>query len=258
MNGKRPHGIVGGVLVGDLPNNAAWGYPCAVGYAWVDDFISSDVNSVVGEKRWEVHNGSGTFTAQHDQPVTDAEAGVCEGITGASSGDWGGIIVEADSASKTPWTNPPPVGVVWTAKIRLRSSSDTTAWAGFIDDGIPGVPEGATNCDFIGIRAQHSVDSNWFGVVRIGTSENTVDLGVTANTSYAVFGFERVADGFQFFRLDCSRRGRLEREDIGDPLSLPAGSTDDMGLMVGARADAASTKGWYLDWVTVGGRVART
>jgi hypothetical protein len=159
-----------------------------------DDFCST----TIGELPWIHYNIQGFLTPSK---VTASgilgnwsEFGITR-LTTEAFADTGGVI-----HLERMGDGPPPVGTEFRAKVRMETTNNYLAWFGLWQK-INMTPDTAlaNSNSGIGFRAEAAGSTvNWFGVVRDGTSEATVDMGVVANGTWRTLGWIRTTTGIQF------------------------------------------------------------
>jgi hypothetical protein len=251
---RRPAGEATGTMDGWYPNDLAIGTPLVFGVVLMDDFIRPPDGTYYGDLFWSLQDFSSVATASNTAPAANDEAGICRVTTGICSPGEGGAIGYGDGTDRT-FYRAPPAGSVYLAKLRAVDITQITIASGFFE--IHSGVTGATSNDFIGFRGVGG--ANWYGVVRNGTAESTVDLGIAVSTSWAYLGFRRETDGtVQFFQYERDGRNFAYRVEIGAPVAttnLPNTTLCIAPLNV-ITLDGAS-KSAEIDFVCLGGRTER-
>jgi len=222
----------------------------AAGVHLVDDFIrTASVSSRWGDLLWELTDLVSASTLGTLTPASALEAGILQITTAASVGA-GGILGHTGA---TPFYRAPPPGSVWAAKIRTSSSSGYEIWSGFAASA---VDVSGTSNSFVGVRA---TGGDLYGVVRSGTAESTVDLGLDCEGTWRTVGFERLADGtYQFFTADGSDGQWWDRTDVGSPVAATNTPTVALSpIALGFLSSDGSARSGQVDWWALGGRTPR-
>ena len=202
MSKARPAAGVAGGALGGLYPSPSHGSPSSSGYRLTDDFLRPPEGTLYGDMRWEAITMGSAPVVTQITPSTALEVGIARVATNASpSADEGGLLGWPVAGGRQ-WHTTPQVGVHYTAKLSIKNDTYVRAFSGLIQNQAPWWT-GTNDC--IGFRASAgAAAANWFGVVRVGGSENTVDLGVEANSTYRVMRWARVIDedgndGIQFY-----------------------------------------------------------
>jgi hypothetical protein len=243
-----------GALSGTFPAPAL-GLPFLGGLAYWDEFILDQgaIAGRYGDLNWiPVTIGGGAPTYAPVAPGADTEWGVLQCTTGAVA-NGGGLL---RSALTTQFRAPQP-GMTFGVKLRATALvADLHLWSGLAS--ALNFPGGINVNSFVGVRK--TAGGSVFGVVRSGTAEDTVDLGVAAELLYSTVGYDVLADGtFQFWTADASDfQVEQIKTYVGDPVvrtNVPV-----VGLMAVAAGFITTTgvdRTIQIDSWGLGGRLAR-
>lgn len=161
-----------------------------------DDFFGA--GTTIGMFPWTRTDISGTLTVSKGVPTNAfgpwSENGIVELTTPATTGQGGGIGIGQGFAG------PPAVGGECRIKVRLSSATNVRAWAGLFDV-LSTSPDGAKANTIYGIGFRYEASgsaSTWQGILRNGTNETNVDLGVGGDTSWYELGWARTSTGIVF------------------------------------------------------------
>jgi len=259
MTAKRP---VGRLVVPDSRagwfQNAAVGFPCSVGPALFEDWLRVGNTLGYGELGWTralIGSGSSVLAATS---ATESELGVISIRTSSQAGK-GAKLHGGNNASIYSF----PIGTVWSTKIKPSGLTGLEMWSGFQNSYTTRVRT-SDNTQFIGLRYDAAISSEWQGVVKDGaaaSNETTVDLG-TAAVDWIHAGFEVVdtgdgVPGFQWFTLSSDYRyASLGRTTVGEPQTTNIPVTFGT-VALAAVASATGTKYAYQDFWQLGGRTVR-
>ncbi len=258
MSSRRaPAGLCSGALAGQYPDEVALGLPLLMGLHWHDDFaaVHDLTEGRYGEMAWKLTTtGTGQWVQSGASAWQQHEYGIGR-LQVTASGD---KAVLHQDISYELFNGSPPIGTIWSVKIRHNSSTtNATLWLGFAEDA--DIPGSGVSTRFVGVRNQGS--ANWYGVCRNGVAETVRDLGVAGSTStsyYRVLGFMRTTRGFEFFRADCTDRETPPHITWVDPISTYIPSTSyDLTPVIGLQSTDTGTKGMVFDWFEIGGRIRR-
>lgn len=167
------------------------------GIVLFDDFLTFDTIEGTQWGRTDIGGASATFdrisavAASHDNW---SESGVVE-LSTSTNGDGANIHLNDGFYAV------PPAGTEFRVKARVTGTTTGMGfWAGLSSSKTlyPDVPVG-NNLEFLGITARSDLGSNWHGIVRKGTTnESTVDLGVKYDTVWRDLGWRVTHTGMQF------------------------------------------------------------
>lgn len=210
MPGARPAaGNAGGALAGTYPTPGIGCPPLMAPSLW-DEFIRTATTSVIGDWEWPRQDMGAGASCSQQVPTADTEVGIARITTAAVTGE--GAFAAYGTAQ---WYAAPAEGVEYVAKLRCVDTTDIEVYSGWVQNPTAR-PEGATSNSFLGFKAlRNGVNTNWLGVCRNGANETTLDLGVTADTTWRIFKVKRTSAGFVFYVLDHS----------GDYLTLNGATT---------------------------------
>lgn len=217
-----------------------------------DDFSADDQ---IGDLPWVLH-GLGA------DPVTNPPStshGLSTGwtmfgtllIKTAAISGYGGLILVGDPAA-APLYGAPPDGTDLRARVRLQGGTYTNvgAWVGLTEkaDEWPD-PSGSYSCSFLGfaVRATGSA-ANWFGIVRNGTTESTVDLGVAGGATWTTLAVRRTAGGYQF---------SADGADVGSPVATTNQPTGALCPGVGVLTGTGAARKVEVDYYSLTWRIER-
>jgi len=260
--GRRTAGQGIGALHGDGPDHGI-GLPFSVGFSFHDDFLptyNKNGAGEIGEQHWDhTHVGAnGSFSSV--TPSADTEAGLLRVVT-ANQANSATIVHQGTIGA---FFRCPAPGAIWACKLRLGINTPTyEVWSGFANLTSARVRVTDTT-QFIGVRA---LNGNVFGVVKDGSgaaNESTVDLGSDYVGVYRTFGFRvegtTASPSIQFFEINqlASDRAIYDRVDIGAPITtnLPNTTLCLIGMGLTGVSQVGQAEG-FLDWWSIGGRVAR-
>lgn len=200
-----------------------------------DDFAADDT---AGALPWVLHGlGADPITnpptTSHGTSTGWTVYGTTLIETAALSG-YGGLLLLGDPAAPTLY-GAPPEGWELRARVRLQGGTYTNvaSWVGLTEkaDEWPD-PSGSYSCSFLGfaVRAAGSA-ANWYGIVRNGATESTVDLGVAGGATWTTLSVRKTASGYQF---------GADGADVGSPVATtnqPAGALcPGVGVLTGTAA----------------------
>ena len=172
-----------------------------------DDFFGSQAAVAdIGSLPWQetAHTTLGTLTK-----VTDAAAGQQGKIFGvarlttAASGNTGSTISLGGAIADHMSFWPPSDDVRCVAKMRVAATNtQMQGWAGLWSDRAT-YPDlaGANTISGVGFTARPAGSAaNWFGLVRAGTAETAVNLGILADNTWHELSWQYTAnDSVQFY-----------------------------------------------------------
>lgn len=204
-----------------------------------EDFVKYSATAPWGEWGWQEFTLSGSLQAAQTAPTTAgfdpwSEVGVITIESGNGAGQGGGLTLTPPALA--PFYGRPPMGASCRFKLSVPSNNINATYWGGLWDSITTYPDAATSNTIRGIgfrAAPAGVAANWYGVVRNGTSETTVDLGVTADSTWYSLGWRRTLTGIQFLVGDDSV-GSVQTSN------LPAASAK-LTPLFGVRSDAVGT-----------------
>jgi hypothetical protein len=250
---RRPAGDASGALSGRYPAPAI-GLPLTRGFALWDEFMRPPDASTYGDLHWQLWAVAGTPTLAQQAPTAGSEYGITRLTSPATNGEGGyGGFDTAD-------TYAPANGTWWAVKVRNPGTvHHVTLLSGWAAD-FSTVPVGGASNSFIGIRAHDTVGAspNWEGVVRNGTNETTVDLGVAADSTWRILGFKRTSTGIQFVTFDCSSRVLEFITEVGSEIptaSVPTDASRPFPMAAISRDSAA--RSMEIDFWGLGGAAVR-
>lgn len=184
------------------------------GRLWV---VEDWIGRTTEDGEWGMLGWSSTAISsgtQSLQPVSTGtgwrEAGVMRlggGSSGASASNPRGrvhYLGEDNASGITPLYGQPGEGVYFACKVRISSSTlnQQTVWTGVWEKSKTWPdPAGSNSNSGIGVRVSSNSATtlgNWLGVVRNGSTETTVDLGVLADANWRTIGWRATATGIQF------------------------------------------------------------
>jgi hypothetical protein len=168
-----------------------------------DDFVKDGTGAPWGDLGWSEFAFTNVTVSKQGAAAASfdpfSEVGVVQIQAGTTNGTGGGLLL--GSLSRAMFYGLPPVG--FELRMKLRAPTTTTgfiAWAGlWSSTSVDPDVGGANTISGIGFRAVTTGGAaNWYGVVRTGTTETTVDLGKGANTTWRTLGWRRTPTGVQF------------------------------------------------------------
>jgi hypothetical protein len=197
---RRPAGYATGALDGMYPQPSL-GAPPMMGVAFWDEFLKEASATHFGDHDWELHNIGAAAACSSQVPTADGVIGVARITTAAVTGE--GAF---GAYGTNQWYRAPTEGIVYVAKLRLVDTTDIEVYSGWVNNPTSR-PEGAVVNSFLGFKGlRNGVNTTWLGVCRNGANETTLDLGVTADTSWQILALKRIGQGFSFFVLDHTER----------------------------------------------------
>lgn len=166
-----------------------------------------------------------------------SNTGIAKLTTGSGSGS-AGVYQIASMFGGTP-----PTGAEFTCKV-YADELNRRVWVGLFDSTTDPDVALANTVYGIGFRASNTGSAaNWFGLCRNGTSETTVDLGITSGTTWRTLGWMKTSAGVQFLV-----RGR----PVGSVVTtnIP-GTTTSIGPTIGIATQTAAAKVFQCDFIGV-------
>jgi hypothetical protein len=251
---RRPAGEATGALSGLYPQPAL-GAPPVMGVAFWDEFLKEASATHFGDHEWERFDMGAAAALSSEVPTADGVVGVGRITTAAVTGEgaFGAYGVNQ-------WFRAPTQGIVYVAKLRCVDTTDIEVYSGWVNN--PSLrPEGAIVNSFLGFKGlRNGVNTNWLGVCRNDATETTLDLGVTADTTWRILALKRSAQGFDFFLLDHTERRHLfgfrDEDKIGTiSTNIPTNTLTMAPLGVVPRANVA--KRGEIDFAGWGGMTIR-
>jgi len=201
MRARGAAGQAGGALGGLYPD-PSHGAPSVAGYRLSDDFLVPPDGGRYGDMRWQAINMGSAPTLTQVTPTATTESGILRMATNAAGAVDEGGLVGWPVAGGRQFSAAPQVGALYVAKLRLESTTNIRVFSGLLQNQSAWWT-GTNDC--IGFRTTvAAVAANWYGVVRDGTSETTVDLLVTADGTWQSLMWRREIDedgnsGVQFY-----------------------------------------------------------
>ncbi len=254
MSRRPPGGRAEGALTFDY-SSPGIGLPLSAGCCELDDFAATHISNRHGWLLWVVGSVQGTTSAAQATPTAATEYGLTT-LTPQSKNKGGTLYRDTALPLYTP-----ALGMLWAVKIASADVSGLSVWSGFASSATAQVRT-ADATELVGIRLNTST-TEWEGVVKDGSgsgNESVVSLGAAVADTYIHAGWEVVdssgSDAVQFFVLDTSNRGSIERTDQGDPVStnIPTGLLPvALGVYQTGQQSAAAT----IDIWQFTGRFAR-
>lgn len=203
---------------------------------WFDDFIGVDT----GVLPWTKVVAAGTLTLSKINSLGAAgawsELGILRMVTSNAANDGG--LIHLDRIAQ----GIPPVGSEFRCKIRTQNTNNARGWFGLWESLALYPDEALANSiSGIGIRYQTGAAAeNWFGVVRNGTTETTVDLGVQANSTWRDLGFYINSTGVRF---------TVNGDSVGSTVTTNhPDTTDQLAPVIGLLAANAAAKTMDIDY----------
>ena len=249
---RVPSGKAGGAAGGRYPNTSG-GLPHTNGLAITDDFIRPVSGTTYGDLGWPIQTIGTAPTVANQTPTGATEIGITRVTTsGGNVLEGGGLAFPGASFLAAP-----PEGSIWCAKVRLVDTTQIEVWSGFVETPTTRVATGVTN-GFLGLRAVAAgAGVNWFGVARIGITETTVDLGISADTTWRMLGFERLNSGnVQFFELSSLER-HWDRTDVGAEIATNVPTANLTPIALAVVQVTAANRSAEIDLWDLGGDIAR-
>lgn len=214
-----------------------------------DDFIGSGTlgGGSIGSEAWDSHpvnSSSLTISRPGVAQLTNEEQGVIRLGASGSGGQRRGGTISLGTLADPMTVAPIRYGVEDRYKVRLPGIvTNMTAWVGMWSDETEFPDSGGLNTNSgIGVRSEtvSAAATNWFGVVRDGTSETTVDLGVLGDDTFHHLGWRRTSSGVQFM---------IDGEDVGAEATtnLPASGVA-LSPIAGLVATGGDDREIDLDW----------
>lgn len=254
MSRRPPGGRAEGALTFDYSSPGV-GLPLSAGCCELDDFAATHISNRHGWLLWVVGSVQGTTSAAQVTPTAATEYGLTS-VTPGGSNKGGTLYRDASLPLYTP-----ALGMLWTVKLAASAVSGLEVWSGWASSATARTRT-ADSTSLVGVRLNTST-TEWEGVVKDGSgsgNETAVSLGTAAAGTYVHVGWEIVdssgSDAVQFFTLDTSNRGSIERTDQGDPITanVPTGL---LPVAVGVFRTAQSSVSGTIDLWTFTGRWAR-
>ena len=254
MSRRPPGGRAEGALTFDYSSPGV-GLPLSAGCCELDDFAATHVSNRHGWLLWVVGSVQGTTTANQATPVAATEYGLTR-LTPQSKNKGGTLYRDLGLPLYTP-----ALGMLWAVKLTCGSTSQLEVWSGWASSATARTRT-ADSTSLVGVRLNTST-TEWEGVVKDGSgsgNETAVSLGAAVAGTYIHAGWEVVdssgSDAVQFFTLDTSNRGSIERTDQGDPVTtnIPTGL---LPVALGVYQTGQQTYGATIDLWTFAGRWAR-
>jgi len=251
----------GKVVVGSQDDSGmGWQYPhdssglsVPQGIFLVDDFLGQETESgEFGSLPWaELNIGAGGQITKVAPGTTGwKEMGLVQLTANGSSAT--GTALSLGDNTLTPLKGPPPTGFRCSVKVAVPgTSTQFTAWLGLWKT-VTVEPDAATSNTATGIgftaRALGST-VKWFGMVRNGTSESTVDLDVDADGTFRFLGWRKTAGGIFF---------QVNGVDVGSEVTsnLP-GSSDGIGPGMAIINKTGASRSIQVDWFSLSGSLQR-
>jgi len=165
--------------------------------------------------------------------------------------DYGGLLTLGD-VTAPPLFGSPPSGTDLRVRARLQGGTYTSvgAWAGLTDkdDTWPDAAL-ANTCSLIGfaVRAAGAA-ANWFGIVRSGTSESSVDMGAAGGATWVTLGARKTAGGWQF---------SVNGVDVGSPVATTNEPTAGLTPCIGVITAAGAARKVEVDCYALAWRIER-
>ena len=192
--------------------------------------------------------------------------GVLE-ITGSATGSPTSLrgrtvhLGRSELSNGSPFYGRPPDGATFATKLRIEGTTDDiTCWAG-LAGAANTWPDaaGSNTCDLIGVRCTDPNGvglGNWYGVVRNGTTETTVDLSIAADTTWRIMGWRATSTGIQFRTYSGGSWSDVGSEVAFTSSSMPSTSAQ-LSPLVGAGTHGAQRKARCDFWELLASGVSR-
>lgn len=259
--GRPASGPAGGALSGGYPTpgvGAVATRSVAITEEWLRGVLSA---TNVGDCGFQAVTIAGTPVWTHVTPTADTEVGIMSVATSNNLNDAGALSYLG--GANCPFFRYPPPGSVWATKLKnVTDGLNRTVWSGFIS-AATAVPLGAGN-DFIGVRCDTAgAAANWFGIVKAGAAETTVDLGVLADTTWRIVGFQHVYSflsgtlGIQFYTYDCRNIWDSTVVPVGGPVTTNLPTNPLTPVALGIQTKSGVIRSAQSDFFTLGGVLAR-
>lgn len=214
----------------------------------VDDFVKDGTASPWGDLGWSEFAMTNVTIAKKGATAAGvfgaySECGVIEVQSPTTNGQGGGLYL--GSYSRPTFYGLPPLGFEWRAKVRVPTTfTGFRSWLGMWADSTTSPDAALGNAiSGIGFRAETTggVD-NWYGIVRNGTSETAIDLGIAAGSTWTMLGWRYTGTGVQFQVGDF---------DAGSEVAtnLPAASTPLLPLLGVLTTGGSATHELQVDTV---------
>lgn len=199
-----------------------------------DDFCAP----TIGELPWQRYNIAGNVIASKVNATGSfgdwSELGIVRLTTGVTTGYGGCIHLEQLAAGA------PPLGTELRVKVRPVNTTDIATWVGLWDKINTNPDEADVNTiSGIGFRYEAGGSADvWRGVVRNGTTETVVNLGVDGS-SWRNLGWFRTAAGIQF---------TVKGEAVGSEVTTNIPTTDVLVPVFGCLTKTSSAAEVDLDF----------
>lgn len=217
-----------------------------------DDFAADDQ---IGALPWVLH-GLGADPITNPPTVSHGSSSGWNAlgtllIETAGIVDYGGLILLGDVAAPTLY-GAPPAGMDLRVRVRLQGGAYTSlgAWVGLTDKDDTWPDAALSNtCSLIGfaVRATGSA-ANWYGIIRTGTSESSVDLGVAGGATWTSLGVRKTAGGYQF---------SADGADVGSPVATTNEPTAALCPAIGVLTAAGAARKVEADYYSLTWRIER-
>lgn len=223
-----------------------------------DDFATNNQSGVgIGWLPWFQTNNQGTGTIGLPGGTNAfgqwSEFGVIDFTSGANSGD--NSVWHLGINSRQTCQGPPPTGSLYEVKVQIPTASPNgERWCGMVNIETT-YPDAAlaNTIRMIGFVTRPTGSAvNWFGICRNGTVETTIDMGVSANTTWRTFRWRKTATGVEFLRV----AGDVETAVGVITTNLPATTTNQIP-MFGVRAGTAAAQALRVDYVGIAAKLVR-
>lgn len=228
------------------------------GISLVDDFVSGDMTSRIGDLGWQlVYIGGDPSSVDEStldqKPQTSwTESGVLRVGTPKAGGvaltNYGTILHLGEiDATQGPFVGLPPLGVECRFKATITTITSLNAWAGLWSN-VSTYPGGAS---ITGVGWKLKDDSGtlrWWGLCSNAGTETTTVAAQADAGDFVELGWRRTATGFMFMV------NGVDMEEV--TTNLPGGS-DLLAPIFGVRATSASERWILVDWFRLEGQFQR-
>jgi hypothetical protein len=252
-----------GGLSGNYPDPGP-GLASSKGWQMYEEGLRSAISNLHGDLRWPEQTIAGVTVFSHPSPSADTEAGLLRVQTGINANDGGAYGYQI--GVERPFFKSPPAGSIWACKLRnVTDGLQRYTFSGFVETYVVGAPAAAVVNSFIGVICEATAGTaRWIGRVRSGATSTDVDLGVDADTTFRIVGFEHMRDemsgvslGIQWFTLDASLGDRVLRTNVGSPVSTNLPTVPLSPVCLGVQSRSAGARIAEVDFWNLGGTVAR-
>jgi hypothetical protein len=228
------------------------------GISLVDDFVSGDLTSRIGDLGWQIsYIGADVAsiddsTLEQKAPSGWTDAGLLRVGTPLASGsalaNYGTLLHLGEiDATQGPFIGLPPLGVECRFKALVTSITNVMAWAGLWSN-ITTYP-GGSSISGVGWRIKDDSGTlRWWGVCFNAGTETTTTGALSDANVYVELGWRRTATGFMFM---------VNGADVEELTTNLPGGSDLLAPVFAVRATTANERWILVDWFRLEGQFQR-